>query len=85
MKTFVRQRGHLLAHQKVLALDTAEKNISCFSKKKRERLIKRILFFGKVYQKNTIFSVFFFFGVFFFVQKKKLKKRNKTADETCEN
>ena len=47
----------------------AEENISCFSKK------------GKVVQKNTLFFFCFLFWCGIFLHQK-IKKRNKTADDT---
>ena len=68
--------GHLFAHEKVLALDKAEKNISCFfqKKKKEERLIKRTLFKRKGFKEHICFC--FLFGGFFLQRKTKEEKQN---------
>ena len=87
MNTFLRKQRKLsfFAHEKVLALDKAEKNISCLSKKERKVDQKNTFFFRKGLSKEHVFFLFSFFWCIFLCTKKKLKKRNKAADETCEN
>ena len=79
MNTFFRkERTPFLLTNRVQLKMKARKHF-LFFQKKEERLIKRTHFFiWKGLKEHFLFGVFSFFTI-------KLKKRNKTADETCEN
>ena len=75
-----------LAHEKVLAQDQGGEKHFLFFKKKKRKVDQKNTFLKERFIKRThVFSVFFFFWCIFSLHQKKLKKRNKTADETCEN